>query len=914
MTQRRKLIEVALPLDAINTAGYQEQTVKQGKPTQMHKWFAGRPMVTARAVIWASLVDDPSSDASLSMEEQDRERARLFSVLEGLLEAKASPSSEQLRLGTEEVRRCFPDGLPALIDPFGGGGAIPLEAQRLGLDVISSDLNPVAVILQRALLSIPHHFVDRPQVSLDNLTGRVLRDNLELLASDLELMGDWVRKRAEERLAAAYETGAIPNSDGFLPTSWIWARTIQSPDPTWNGNVPLVKSWWLSKKSGIWIQPSIDRRTQQVSFVVKTSGEPTVAPTIKRGIGTCIATGATIDKGYIQAAGEAGQIGRTLMAVVGKQRGVRGRVYRTPERTSATDNFGGVETWFAAAPMSTHSQYMGPPKYGMREWYQLFNERQLQALKTFIDLVLEARTETLNRALECGFSADPTPLHAGGTGAIAYSDAIATYLAFAVNRLADWNNTSCGWDSSNSVNQHMFTRQAIPMMWDYCEIRPFDSAAGSFANSISTIATAIRALAGIEATNTLVLQRDCRAVLNNFSGAMVSTDPPYYDAVPYSDISDFFHVLFRMTLGDVWPTELSTIATPKAEELVADYRRHGGKPAAAKFFESGMLEFMNQLRTSHHETIPTTIYYAYKSTESASINELTSTGWSTFLQAVIDSGLAVTATWPLRTENPSRLRAIGSNALSSTVVLVCRPREISAQMATRSEFVAALRAELPEAVRVLQSGNIAPVDIPQSTIGPGIGVFSRFARVVESDGSMMSVSVALTIINDVLGEILDGEESEMDADSRFALSWYSQFGFNPGSSGDADGMARAKNTSVAGVAAAGVGEARAGKFRLFERSELAPGWSPLKDDRPTVWEATQYLIAALERSESEAAELLHQLGGYGERARVLAYLLFKKATDKGWAEEAGAYNGLIVAWPALQVASAPTTQQSMELG
>jgi putative DNA methylase len=408
------------------------------------------------------------------------------------------------------------------------------------------------------------------------------------------------------------------------------------------------------------------------------------------------------------------------------------------------------------------------------------------------------------------------------------------------------------------------------------------------------------------------VQRDARVRTREAEGAVLSTDPPYYDNISYADLSDFFYVWLRRNLKDVWPDECATIATPKAEELIANRYRAGSKQAAEEHFESGMAEFMAEVARSHHPSVPSTIYYAYKATETKD-GEIKSTGWSTFLQALIDAGLSVTATWPMRTEKPGRMIGNDANALASSIVLACRPREVSAQLATRGEFVEALRKQLPEAVRLLQSGNIAPIDIPQSTIGPGIGVFSRFARVVESDGSTMSVSVALTLINDVLGEILDGEESEMDADSRFALSWYSQFGFNPGASGDADGMARAKNTSVAGVAAAGVGEARAGKFRLFERSELAGGWSPLTDDRPTVWEATQHLIAALERSESEAAELLRQLGGYGERARVLAYLLFKKATDKGWTQEAGAYNGLIMAWPSLAVSATISQQTSMEM-
>ena len=359
----------------------------------------------------------------------------------------------------------------------------------------------------------------------------------------------------------------------------------------------------------------------------------------------------------------------------------------------------------------------------------------------------------------------------------------------------------------------------------------------------------------------------------------------------------------RRNLADVWPDECSTLLTPKAEELIANQYRAGSKAQAEEHFESGMAEFMAEVAKRQPYEVPATIYYAYRATETTD-GEVRTTGWDTFLQAVLDAGLQVSATWPMRTESPGRILARGANALASSIVLACRPRPASAVLATRGEFIAALREELPEAVRVLQSGNIAPVDMAQSTIGPGIKVFSRYARVVEADGSSMPVSAALAIINDVLGEVLDGEEAELDTDTRFALTWFVEHGYNPGPSGDADSVARAKNTSLSGIEQSGIGEARAGKFRLYERGELDPEWSPMHDERLTVWEATQHLAAALEHSESEAAELLHALGGYGDRARQLAYLLYQKANDRGWASEAGSYNGLITAWPNLRTGAA----------
>jgi len=362
-------------------------------------------------------------------------------------------------------------------------------------------------------------------------------------------------------------------------------------------------------------------------------------------------------------------------------------------------------------------------------------------------------------------------------------------------------------------------------------------------------------------------------------------------------------VWLHRNLSTVWPDECSTLLTPKSDELIADPDRHGGTAGAKVFFESGMAEFMKTLQTSATPETPATIYYAYKATETTE-GETRSTGWDTFLQAVIDADLQVKATWPTRTERPGRLRENNSNALASSIVLACRPRPKSATLASRAELLAALRAELPDAVRVLKSGNIAPVDMAQSTIGPGIKVFSRYAKVVEADGTPMSVSTALAIINDVLGEILDGSETKLDAVSRFALTWYAQHGYQLGPYGDADSVARAKNTSLAGISESGIGEARSGKFRLFERGELSEDWSPTDSDRLTVWEATQRLSATLERSESEAAELLGVLGGYGDRARQLAYLLYSKANEQGWTAEAGTYNGLITAWSDLLTGAA----------
>ncbi|MXW95446.1 MAG: DUF1156 domain-containing protein [Acidimicrobiaceae bacterium] len=508
-----------------------------------------------------------------------------------------------------------------------------------------------------------------------------------------------------------------------------------------------------------------------------------------------------------------------------------------------------------------------------------------------------------------GFASDGVRLRDGGRGADAYADAVVTYLAFAVDKLADLGNSLVRWEPVAQCPRQLFGRQAIPMVWDYAEANPFSSSSGSFMTCLKGTVKGLTSIGLVLGTDAHAAQMDASAHVSVQPQSVVSTDPPYYDNISYADLSDFFYVWLRRNLSDVWPEECSTLLTPKAEELIANQYRTGSKEGAEANFEKRMAEFMAEIARHHPTVAPATIYYAYKATESKD-GEVRSTGWDTFLQAVVDAGFHVNATWPLRTETRSRLVAQGTNALASSIVLACRPRSASAALASRGEFLAALRDELPGAVRALQSGGVAPVDMAQSTIGPGMKVFSRYGRVVEADGSSMPVSAALAIINDVLGEILDGEEAELDAESRFALTWFSEHGYGPGPSGDADSVARAKNTSLAGIETAGIGEARAGKFRLYERSELPPNWSPLHDDRLTVWEAAQHLAAALERSESEAAELLHALGGHADRARQLAYLLYQKASDKGWASEAGAYNSLIGAWPNLRTGAATIAAQA----
>ncbi len=609
------------------------------------------------------------------------------------------------------------------------------------------------------------------------------------------------------------------------------------------------------------------------------------------------------------------------MAVVAE--GSRGRVYCEPSPADFNACREAVkfsaDAWKPAGNLPPRGKGLGftVQAYGYEEWWQLFTDRQLAALTTFSDLLDEvhgrvfrdAKKRVLEDAKTAGLADDEVRLREGGTGALAYADAVVTYLALVVDKCADYWSNLVIWNSVGEKLSHVFGRQTITMVWDFCEGNPFSSSSGNWMAMVNWVGKAVDRLPSLGVVE--VFQQDARVRVRNSGRVVVSTDPPYYDNIGYAGISDFFYVWLRHNLGDVWPDECATLLTPKASELIADPSRHESKQDAKEYFESGMAEFMSEVASSQHPDVPATVYYAYKATEETKDGSVRSTGWDTFLQAIIDSGLQVTATWPLRTERQARLRSIGFNALASSIVLACRPRLSSAPLATRSEFIAALREELPDAIKVMQSGNIAPVDLPQSTIGPGIGVFSRYAKVVEVNGSSMPVSDALAVINEVLDDVLHGEESELDSDTRFALAWYAQCGFESGPFGHADSIARAKNTAVEGVVEAGIGESLGGKFRLFGRSELDTDWDPASDSRLTAWEALQHLAARLEQSESQAANLLRRLGGVGDRAHQLAYLLHKIASDKRWADEALAYNNLISVWTTLRSTTPRGTQQPL---
>lgn len=950
---RKKLIEVALPLEAINVASAREKSIRHGHPSTLHLWWARRPLATARAVIFAQMVDDPSAwpERFIDEEEQDRERQRLFRIMEQLVLWENTNNESVLDAARTEIRRSWRDAcednknhpqaaelfdsgdLPGFHDPFAGGGALPLEAQRLGLKAIASDLNPVAVMINKAMIEIPPKFAGRPP------TGPVLSDkNAQLpggwtgakgLAEDVRRYGAWMRDEAEKRIGHLYpkvqvtEEMARDRPDlkplvghNLTVIAWLWARTVESPDPAFSAvHVPLASTFLLSSSAvkQTYVQPVIERGSYSFSVRVGPRTDTEVmrnGTKLSRANFVCIMSGAPISGDYIKSEAMAGCLGQRLMAVVAK--GQSGRVYLPPTEKMERAAYGAQAEWRPNITISGSSQYLGVKPYGMDRVDQLFTERQLVALTTFADLVGEARERVRTDAIAAGMPDDGNSLDRGGTGATAYADAVAVYLAFGVDKMSDRHSTLGRWDPTPTASGiiNTFSRQALPMTWDYAEGNPFSEASGNFDGGIGWIAKVIEGT--LPAVNAGSASQLDAARQDHSSGKVVSTDPPYYDNVPYADLSDFFYVWLRRSLQPIFPDLFSTIAVPKTEELVAFAYRHDSKMGADAFFLDGMTRAIERLASLAHPAYPVTIYYAFKQTENDGSGGISSTGWETFLDAVIRSGFALTGTWPVRTELGNRMRSRGSNALASSVVLSCRTRGSGAAIATRREFLAALKQELPMALKQLQHGNIAPVDLAQSAIGPGMAIYTRFAKVMDADGSQLSVRDALALINQTLDQALAEQEGDFDADTRWAVAWFDQYGFAEGPFGTAETLSKAKNTSVGGMVDAGIVRAGRGAVRLLRPDELPEGWDPVSDQRLTVWEATHQLVAALDRGEGAAADLASRLGGIGDAARDLAYRLYVLCERRKRAQEALAYNGLVQSWPEIQrLASAGSAGQTV---
>ena len=918
---RRKLIEVALPLDAVNAASVREKSIRHGHPSTLHLWWARRPLAACRAVLFASLVDDPSARPDLfpTEEAQGAERERLFGLVERLVQWESSSDAGVLGEARAEIAKSCGGALPVVLDPFAGGGSIPLEAQRLGLEAHGSDLNPVAVLINKALVEVPPVFAGRAPVNpQDNQkAGLGSWPGASALAADVRWYGAWMRDRAGERIGGLYPQVELPSEHGggTAPViAWLWTRTARCPNPVCGGEAPLASSWWLSKKKGrqAWVAPVVDHAAKTVRYEIGGGdGGPPDAPKQGRAQFRCVFCASAIPTDHVRVQAQGGGLGARLMGVVAQ--GDRGRVYLPPDAAHEQAARIPPPPDPPAGRLPDEALGFRVQRYGMVEWADLFTPRQLTALCCFADLVAEARERARADAVAAGMGDDPTPLRDGGTGAAAYAEAVSVYLGFAVSKCSDYWSNLCSWHNTGEKVRSTFGRQAIPMVWDFAETNPFSDSTGNWSAMVDWTQ---KALAAVPAGGRgVVVQRDATASVSG--PVVVSTDPPYYDNIGYADLSDFFYVWLRRTAGGVFPDVCSTLLAPKSQELIAAPYRHGGdRDAAEEFFEDGLGGVFARLRDVQDPRFPLSVYYAFKQAETSEEGATASTGWETMLAGLLRAGFQITGTWPVRSELANRMRSQQSNALASSIVLVCRPRPEDAPLASRREFLDALAAELPAALADLQAASIAPVDVAQAAIGPGMAVFSRYSRVIEADGARMGVRAALAAINRVLDETLEATEAELDSDTRWALTWHAQHGFEPGDYGQAEQLSKSRNTSVEGLVQAGIVESRAGRVRLIPRHELDENWSPASDERLTVWEIANHLAYRLEtRGEQSAAQLLRQTGGLADSARHLAYRLHHTCDRNGWAADALAYNSLAAAWPDLaqQAHKPPDNQTNLNL-
>lgn len=907
MAIKKKLIEVALPLEAINEESAREKSIRHGHPSTLHLWWARRPLATARAVIWSSLVDDPSSHPEQfpTEEEQQRERERLFGILTRLVKWENSNDEAILAEAKAEIMKSTDNNPPALLDPFAGGGAIPLEAQRLGLEAHAHDLNPVAVMINKAMIEIPRKFANLRPVNPESrhqFGSSAAPKGAAGLAEDVRYYGEWMKQEAYKRIGHLYPKVKLADGSEATVIAWIWARTIKCPNPACGCEMPLASSYVLSKKKGkcAWIEPRVFG--DKVDFTVHQGEKLGKVVEPKKGRGAtfvCPACSETTLDSYVKDEGKAGRIGAQLMAIVAE--GKHGREYLSP--TSEHIHVAEVEKPedYPDGAMPTNPRWFSPPAFGMTDYSQLFTNRQLTALTTFSTLVGEAQKKAEVDAVAAGMFNDHITLADGGTGARAYGEAVGVYLAFLIGKLADYHSSICNWHNSGEKIGHTFARQAIPMCWDYAEANPFSNSSGCYSNMIEWI---IRCVENLPANSAGTAKQFDAQSDNGLRQIMVSTDPPYYDNIGYADLSDYFYVWMRQALKETYPKVFRTMLVPKAEELVATPYRFGGSVEEARdFFENGMFNTCCRLYQYARDDVPVTIYYAFKQSETEADDATASTGWETMLSAIIRAGFAITGTWPMRTEMSSRAIAMGSNALASSIVLVCRKRPQDARSVTRREFINALHREMRPALEKLQSANIAPVDLAQSAIGPGIGVYSRYKSVLEADGKPMSVRAALQIINQELDSFYNEQEGELDRESRFCVELFSQYAFNNVKFGDADILARAKNTSVQALAERGVMMAAKGQVRLLTREEIPEVVRPTED---CTWLLTQQLARTLEKSGmKECAQIVMNIfGSNGEDAKALAYRLYTICERKNWAQEGYAYNNLVVAWPEIQTMAA----------
>ena len=905
--EKRKLIEVSIPLEAINEQAAREKSIRHGHPSTLHLWWARRPLAAARCVLFAQLVDDPSSNvdqyraeaAERGIDEAEvdawaesrveSERERLHKILTELADWDNLNDEVLWNEARKEILQSTGGNPPPIVDPFAGGGAIPLEAQRLGLEAHASDLNPVAVLINRAMIEIPSKFAGASPVHPDAEANTLGWSGAQGLAEDVRRYGEWMRDEADKRIGHLYPKATLEDGTEAPVIAWIWARTVTCPNPACGIEMPLVRSWWLGKKKGkeAYVVPEVVNGKVEFSVGHDPAQAPTTETdgTVGRRGAECVACHSPVELKYIRMEGKSGRMNEQLMAIV--TQGHRTRVYLEPNAMHADLARVDKPRKAPKGKLPDNPRDFKTPNYGLVDFSDLFTNRQLTALTTFSDLVGEARDKVVTDVSD-------------DRDAEAYADAVATYLGMGVSRTTDILNSLATWSSSRDQTRNLFSRQAIPMAWDFVEGNPFSTASGSLVTAIESMGQALVKLP----TGPLAIAQQADASSRSYAGSLISTDPPYYDNIGYSDLSDFFYVWLRRTLRKFHPDLFGSMLVPKDEELVANPYRHDGRKGAQEFFEHGFSDVFSRARETTLDEFPITVYYAFKQTDT---NEsgTASTGWETLLEGMVRNRWQVTSTWPMRSERTGRMISVGTNALASSIVLSLRPRKDNAGIIDKRQFRDELLGELPDKLREMQQGTIAPVDLAQAAIGPGMAVYSKYDRVLEADGSSVTVRQALQLINTVIDEVLDEQEGDFDSYTRWCVKWFAQFGFNTAAYGTAETLASATNTSLRGLVRTGAVESTGGKVRLLGPEDFEDSYRPEKDNVVMLWEIAIRTATALDRNGVVDAGRI--LSGAADRIDVgavkeLAFLGFKLAEKRKDSATARLFNALATSWPEVTAA------------
>ncbi len=939
----KKLIEVALPLDLINAASAYEKNPGIGAhPRGLHLWWARRPLAAARAILFAQMVNDPGYERQIgrgvNKEAAHKERQRLFDIIARLVDWKNLNNEAVLREAHQEILKSWqetcllnekydgvqefdPKIIPSICDPFAGGGAIPLEAHRLGLGVFAGDLNPVAVTINKAMVEFPRRFISCSPICKQSGQRELDTKSTGLrgLAVDIAHYGERIRKLAEDKIGHIYppllvtkklaeEYPELISSIGqkIVPLTYIWTRTITCPNPACSITMPMLSTYFLSSKRGREKYIHVNVKKNVCEFDVSSSkptGISDAASGLKRGtsgIFECVSCGNVTTRDYTASIAISRGLGIVPVAVVcSLKRGkafLPAKLFEFPEVEISAQESEGFLSALAPNPRDVWCR-----NFGLLNPLSLFTKRQFKSLITLADSLKSIETEIESDALAAGLSNDGVLLSLGGTGAKAYSELISIYLAFAIDRTADFNSQVCTWKPSGEQVMQTFKRQALPMTWDFPESNIFADRSICWTNSVKYTAEGISTICQyvIDLAPSLAARQDARFC--DFRNKVVSTDPPYYDNIGYADISDFFYVWLKRSVAHILPDLFENDLVPKADEMVAIGYRHSSAVQAATFFMTRMKDTLSKISKESHPAFPVAIYYAFKQSDTASDGTF-STGWEAFLDAVIQSGLSITGTWPLRTEQSGRIISAGTNALASSIVLVCRKRLASALSVSRREFIRELNSVLPNALDEMTTGGVhspvAPVDLSQAIIGPGMAIFSQYSAVLEADGRPMSVRSALQLINRFLAQ------DDFDKDTQFCLNWFDQYCWAEGPYGEAEVLTRAKGTSVDGLEDAGIVESVSGSVRLIKSSELSENWLPENDKRVSIWEILHQMIRRFTLDgEVGAGEILSRASQFSEKIRTLAYRLYTLCERKAWSQDAGHYDQLVKAWDGIETAA-----------